>query len=133
MTPVDSSRGLDHTRLTVAAGPLLGPVLARVIAIHAARSDLPVDRLNDSLLIADAVAARAPAQVSDGRVAVTVQSRPGRLEIRVGPLRAGGAERLLAGAALPQGERVVERLADGVNTRETTSGQEVLVLHIGAG
>lgn len=129
---LDATRGLDHTRLTVAAGPLLGPVLARVIAIHASRSDLPVDRVNDALLIADAVAARAPSQVDDGRVAVTVQSLPGRLEVRVGPLRSGGAERLLAGAALPQGERVVERLADDVKTRETSGGREVLVLHINA-
>jgi hypothetical protein len=126
------SRELDHTRLTVAAGPLAGPVLARIVSIHAARADLPVDRISDALLIADAIAARAPAQADDARVSVSVQSTPGQLEVRVGPLRAGGAERLLAAAALPQGERVVERLADEVTTRETAGG-EVLVLRVQAG
>jgi serine/threonine-protein kinase RsbW len=132
MTAPTAPRGLDHTHLSVAAGPLVGPVLARVIAIHASRSDLPIDRVSDALLIADALAARAPAQIENGRIAVSVQSMPGRLEIRVGPLRAGGAERLLAGAALPEGERVVERLADDVQTRETSGGEEVLVLRVGA-
>ena len=37
----------------------------------AARADLPLDRLDDAVLIADLIAARAPAHVSGSRVAMT--------------------------------------------------------------
>jgi len=123
---------LDHTRLSVAVGPLVAPVLARVISIHAARAKLPVDRVNDSLLLADALGARAPSQAVDDRLNLTVQSLSGRLEVRVGPLRTGGGERVLAGAAMAVGSRMVERLVDEVKVRRTSAGQEVLVLRVGA-
>lgn len=128
----DTPRALDHTRVIVAAGPLVGPVFARTIAIHASRADLPLDRVHDALLLADALAARAPIHVPDGSVGLTVQSTPGRLEIRVGPLRSGSAERLLAGAALPEAGRVVERLADKVRVRGGAADVESLVLHVDA-
>jgi len=44
---------LDRTRMTVAEGPLVGPVLARLVGIHAARAELPLDRLNDAVLVAE--------------------------------------------------------------------------------
>ncbi len=121
---------LDRTRLTVAAGPLLRPVLARVIGIHASRAELPVDRVGDALLIADALAARAPGLVDGGRVPVSVQSDPGRLEIRVGPLRPGSGQRLLDGAAIPGTGRIVERLTDEVRVRSGVAGGETLVLRL---
>lgn len=124
---------VDRTRVTVAVGPLVGPVLARVVAIHGSRADLPVDRLNDAVLVADAVAAHAPAFVADSRLPVSVQSAPGRLELRVGPLRAGGGRRVLDGAALPAVGNVIERLADAVRVREGAGGSEYLVVRIGAG
>lgn len=128
----DAAQSLDHTRLSIAVGPLVGPVLARVIALHAARAGFPIDRVNDSLLLADALGARAPAQVVDERVTLTVRSSAGRLDLRLGPLRSGGSERILAGAALPGGSRVVERLADDVRVRDSKGGEEVLVLRVDA-
>lgn len=123
---------VDRTRVTVAAGPLVGPVLSRVVGIHASRADLPVDRLNDAVLVADAVASRAPAYAVDGRLPVSVQSQPGRLELRIGPLRAGGGARLLEGAALPSVGSVIERLADSVRVRTGSGGDEVLVIRVEA-
>ncbi|MDQ3632329.1 MAG: hypothetical protein M3417_13880, partial [Actinomycetota bacterium] len=73
--------------MTVAVGSLVGPVLSRVVGIHAARADLPIDRLNDAVLVADAIAARAPAFAAGDRLPVSVQSGAGRLELRIGPLR----------------------------------------------
>ncbi len=124
---------VDRTRVTVAVGPLVGPVLARVVAIHAARADLPVDRLNDAVLVADAVAAQAPAFAVDGRLPVSLQSAPGRLELRIGPLRAGGGRRVLEGAALPEVGSVIDRLSDGVKVRAGAGGDEYLVIRIGDG
>jgi hypothetical protein len=124
---------VDRTRVTVASGPLVGPVLSRVVGIHAARAQLPVDRLNDAVLIADALAARAPAYAAEDRLPVSVQSAPGRLEVRVGPMRAGGAARVLEGAALPEVGSVIERLADTVRTRQGAGGDEYLVVRLGNG
>ena len=123
---------VDRTRVTVAVGPLVGPVLARVIGIHAARADLPIDRLNDAVLVADAIAARGPAFVAGLRLPVSVQSAPGRLEIRVGPLRPGGGQRILDGAALPAVGNVIERLADAVRVRDGAGGSEYLTVRIEA-
>lgn len=122
----------ERTRVTVAAGPLVRPVLARVIGIHGARANLSVDRLGDSLLIADAVAARAGEVCVDGRVQLTVQSEPTRMEIRIGPLGPGGGRRLLDETALPAVGRVVERLADDVQIRPGAAGHEILVLRVAA-
>ncbi len=124
---------VDRTRVTVAVGPLVGPVLSRVVGIHASRADLPIDRLNDAVLVADAIAARAPAFTVDGRLPVSVQSSEGRIEVRVGPLRAGGPQRVLEGAALPQVGSVIERLADTVRVRGGAGGDEYLVIRIQAG
>ena len=41
------------TRVSIAAGPLVGPVLRRVVGMFAARADLPLDRLDDAVLVAD--------------------------------------------------------------------------------
>lgn len=124
---------VDRTRVTVASGPLVGPVLSRVVGIHAARAELPVDRLNDAVLIADALSARAPAYAAEDRLPVSVQSAPGRLEVRVGPMRAGGAARVLEGAALPEVGSVIERLADTVKTRQGAGGDEYLVVRLDTG
>ena len=124
---------VDRTRVTVAVGPLLGPVLARVVGIHAARAALPVDRLNDAVLVADAIAAQAPAFAVDGRLPMSLQSAPQRLELRIGPLRAGGGRRVLEGAALPEVGSVIERLSDGIKVRAGAGGDEYLVIRIGDG
>lgn len=122
---------VDRTRLTVAVGPLVGPVLERVVGVHAARAELPVDRLQDAVLVADAIAARAPGFVTDGHLPLSVQSAAGRVELRVGPLRAGGGRRILEGAALPGVGNVIERLADSVRVRTGAGGDEYLVVRIG--
>ena len=123
---------VDRTRVTIAVGLLVGPVLSRVVGIHAARAELPVDRLNDAVLVADAIAARAPAFTVGDRLPVSVQSGHGRLEIRVGPLRPGGGRQVLEGAALPSVGSVIERLADDVRVREGAGGDEYLVVRVGA-
>lgn len=123
-----SGSRLERTRLTVTAGPLVAPVLTRVILAHASRAQFPVDRLNDAQLLAEALASRAPALTKDGRVPMSVQSEAGILEIRVGPLQTGGSRSLLNAAAIPGTGRVVERLADEVHVRTGVSGAETLVL-----
>lgn len=123
---------VDRTRVTIATGPLVGPVLSRVVGIHASRAELPLNRLNDAVLVADAIAARAPAYAVGGRLPVSVQSTPGRLELRVGPLRAGGGQRVLETASLPDVGSVIERLTDQVKVRTGSGGDEYVVIRVGA-
>jgi serine/threonine-protein kinase RsbW len=77
-----------------------------------ARADCPIDRLDDALLVADAVAARAASFSLDGRVHVLVAVELGLLELLVGPLERDGADALIASAALPGIGNVLERVAD---------------------
>jgi hypothetical protein len=113
------------TRVSIAAGPLVGPVLRRVVGMFAARADLPLDRLDDAVLVADVVAARAPAHVAADTVDVALASSTRSLDLCVGPLRSGGGRALVVDAAVPGVGNVIEQLADGLDI-ETKGEQEFL-------
>jgi hypothetical protein len=113
------------TRVSIAAGPLVGPVLRRVVGMFAARADLPLDRLDDAVLVADVVAARAPAHVTANTVDVALASSTRSLDLCVGPLRSGGGRALVVDAAVPGVGNVIERLADELEV-ETEGEQEFL-------
>jgi serine/threonine-protein kinase RsbW len=102
------------TRVSIAAGPLVGPVLRRVVGMLAARADLPLDRLDDAVLVADLVAARAPAHSASETVDVALASGPRSLDLRIGPLRSGGGRALVVDAAVPGVGNVIEQLTDGL-------------------
>ena len=108
----------NQATVGVAAGPLGAPVLGRVVGMLAARADCPIDRLDDALLVADAVAAKAGSFAEDGRIHVHVVARIGSVELHVGPLRPGGADDLIASAALPGVGNVLERVADELEPQE---------------
>lgn len=103
------------TSVSIAAGPLVGPVLRRVVGMVAARADLPLDRLDDAVLVADLIAARAPAHVVDASVDVAISSGDRSLLLRVGPLRQGGGRALIVDAAVPGVGNVIEQLADALD------------------
>ncbi len=113
------------TRVSIAAGPLVGPVLRRVVGMFAARADLPLDRLDDAVLVADVVAARAPAHVAQETVDVALASSTRSLDLCVGPLRSGGGRALVVDASVPGVGNVIEQLADGLDI-ETEGEQEFL-------
>jgi hypothetical protein len=117
------------THVSIAAGPLVGPVLRRVVGMLAARADLPLDRLDDAVLVADLVAARAPAHTLSETVDVALASGPRALELRVGPLRSGGGRALVIDAAVPGVGNVIEQLADGLDI-EIEGEQEYLLLRL---
>ena len=116
------------TRVSIAAGPLVGPVLRRVVGMLAARADLPLDRLDDAVLVADLIAARAPAHVAHETVDVSLESGPRTLSLRIGPLRPGGGEALVVDAAVPGVGNVIEQLADELSV--STEGGEYLLVRL---
>ncbi|WCB95659.1 hypothetical protein DSM104299_04408 [Baekduia alba] len=123
MSPEAST--VNEATLTVRRPELLGPVLGRVVGMLAARAQCPIDRLDDALLLTDAVAAHAPAHTTDGRVTVHVHAEPEGLSLRIGPLPDAGGDALVQAASLPGVGNVFERVASDVRTE----GSELL-LHL---
>jgi hypothetical protein len=125
---------LNEATVGLARGPLAAPVLGRVVGILAARADCPIDRLDDALLVADAIAAKAANFAEDGRVNVRVVAVPGSVELHVGPLRSDGAADLIASAALPGIGNVLERVADELEPQAAVNGHaEYLRIRLGFG
>lgn len=114
-----------ETTVAVAAGPLVGPVLRRVVGMLAARADLPLDRLDDAVLVADVIAARAPAHARDEEVRVALMPGERTLDLRLGPLREGGGRALVVDAAVPGMGNVIEQLADELEVLQR-AGNEYL-------
>ncbi len=120
----------NEATVSVRKGPLVGPVLGRVVGMLAARAQCPIDRLDDAMLLTDAVAAHAPAHTEDGHVRVVVAADEHGLELRVGALARDGASGLLADADLPGVGNVFTRVADEVDSRAAQTGGSELVLRL---
>lgn len=119
------------TSLRLANGPLAAPVLCRVVSMVLTRADCPLDRLDDALLVCDAIAAHAPAHTLDGHLAVTVAAESGQMELRVAELSRGGAEQVLEDAVVPGVGNVLEKVADDLRVEPSrTGGNDELVLAI---
>ena len=114
----------------VVNGPLVAPVLSRVVGILAARAQCPVDRLDDALLVADAIAAHTQTHTTDGHVTVRLFADGDAIELHVGELGEGGARGLLADASLPGVGNVLERIADEVSVASGDDGREILSLKL---
>ncbi len=112
----------------IADGPLVAPVLRRLVSIVLARAEWPLDGLDDALLVCDALSAHAPAHTRAGRLAVSVRADEQEAHLRVGELRQGGAAALLADATLPVIGNVLEGIAASVSALEEPRGGSVLAL-----
>lgn len=98
------SAGLGGARL---------PVLRRAVVSASARAGLPMDRIDDAVLILEALLADRETARAD-EVHLVLTARPGSFALMLGPLAAEEAERLLTHAALPIVGPVIERLASTV-------------------
>ena len=116
--------------LRLANGPLAAPVLGRVVSMVLARADCPVNRLDDAMILCDALSAHAPAHASDGHVSFTVSTDRQGVELRVGELAEQGASKLLADAAVPGVGNVLERMSDELRIDPPSAGHlsEELIL-----
>jgi serine/threonine-protein kinase RsbW len=128
--PVAAPELVEETRINLPAGELVAPVLSRVISMFAARADLSVDELSDAVLISDALSARSSEEFPNGTARIGVKEDAGAFDIRVGPLEAGGGQRLLDGLRIPMLDATLETLADDVRI-ETGEDGELLILRIG--
>jgi serine/threonine-protein kinase RsbW len=110
VTPAQSPGG--ETFVSVANGPLAGPVLGHVVAILAARARFSLERVADVQLITDTLAAHAPPSVVDGRVNVGIDCADRELTLCVGPLVADDGEEIVRRSTAPGIGGVLEQLSD---------------------
>ncbi len=129
----DSMTGTNSAVLRVRTGPLAGPMLRRVVAMMLARAHCPVDRLDDAMLICDALGAHAGAHAAESRVEFTVRTRENGMELRVGALTQDGARRLAQDTSLPGIGELLTPIADEVRVEPSPLGADELVLELGFG
>lgn len=120
-------------RVRVMDGPLVGPVLRRMVSIVLARADWPLDALDDALLICDALSAHAPAHTLGGWVALSVAANEHEAELCVGELTCDGAAQLVRDATLPVAGNVLEGIAERVSVEPMDGEGSRLVLVLGCG
>jgi hypothetical protein len=117
----------------IADGPLVGPVLRRMVSIVLARADWSLDRLDDALLVCDALSAHAPGHAQAGWLALSVRADEREAELRVGELSCEGASDLVRDATLPLVGNVLEGIAEKVSVQAEQDGGSQLVLVLSAG
>jgi anti-sigma regulatory factor (Ser/Thr protein kinase) len=121
----------EATELRVDDPELVAPILSRALGALAARREIAVDRISDTLLLSDAIAAGAPQGFGGDQVNLSIADRAEGVELRVGPMPSGGAERLRQSLGLPEVGGSLESLADELRVEEGEAG-DFLVIGIAA-
>jgi serine/threonine-protein kinase RsbW len=106
--PQDAATAL----ISIAPAELARTVVPRLLCALAARAHFSTDRISDSQLLADALVAHASDSMADGCLSIAVNVEPRQIELRVGPLASGRAERLVLDSDMEGLGRVLEKLAD---------------------
>lgn len=117
----------DRTELVIDRSELLAPVLARVVGALAARRDLSVDRVSDAVLVTDAIAVSAPTRFADGRVRLDLDEREGGIDLRLGPMEVGAADRIREELEVPDVDGSLETLADELLVEGLDDGEYLVI------
>ena len=113
--PSPTTGGTAQTAgVAITPGPIMAPILARLIGMFASRANFQLDRLSDAVLVTDAISANADSYIPGRHVSVAFEDGKGVLDVWVGPLINGGAEDLLKTMEIPGLGRSLHDLADEV-------------------
>ena len=115
--------------VTVAPSALARAVLPRILSVLAARANFSTDRISDAQLVADSLAAHAPDSLGADRLTMTASVQGRSLEVCVGPLRAGRANRLILDSDVDGLGPVIEKLTDERRVA-TVGSSEMLALQL---
>jgi serine/threonine-protein kinase RsbW len=105
---------------------LLGTVLGRLARTLAATARFSLDRFSDVYLVTDAVAAHAEGAARDQRVAFALRAGVRRLELVVGPLRAGSGEQIRQEANADGRRSPLGMLSDVLEVQPVADAGELL-------
>ena len=122
---IDAAERELTVQVSAGRGQARLPVLRRAVAATSSKAGLPVDRIDDALLILEALLADGYAAVAD-EVHLVLTARPGTFEMLLGPLPGVEAERMLLQAQLPLVGPVIARLATSAMTVD--GGSHLLIV-----
>jgi anti-sigma regulatory factor (Ser/Thr protein kinase) len=109
--------------VAITPGPMMAPVLGRMVAMLAARADFSLDRLSDAVLVTDSISASLADYIRGRYASVSFQDGRRKIDLVVGPLMEGGGERLLREMELPGLDRSLEDLADEIKVEPPSTGE----------
>jgi serine/threonine-protein kinase RsbW len=115
--------------LTIAPAALARTVLPRLLSALGARAHFSTDRISDTQLLADALAAHGSGSSGEAALSVAIEVKRRDLQLRVGPLRAGRARQLIDDSAVAGLRPVLESLSDRQAVR-TWAESEMLLLRL---
>jgi serine/threonine-protein kinase RsbW len=99
-----------------------------MVSMILARANWPVDKLDDAMLVCDALSAHAPDYASDGVVSFTLERREQEIELRVEELCPEGAEAIVRDAMLPGVGNVLERIPKTVVAESLDGGSRLILV-----
>lgn len=111
----------------VLPGHLAPGLLGRVLGAVAARCDLPLDRLDDALLVSDALCDQAARLIPEEALRVRVAALQGELWLHIGPMSGEHAAALLAVPAPPGAAGLLATLADSVHSAGVEHSDDIVV------
>jgi anti-sigma regulatory factor (Ser/Thr protein kinase) len=117
----------EGTEIFVGRSELLAPVLARLVGALAARRDLSIDRVSDAVLVTDAIADAAPGRFEDGCVRLGLDEGDDCVELKLGPMEAGGAGEIRAELDIPDVGGSLEALVDELTVQSDSDGEYLVV------
>jgi serine/threonine-protein kinase RsbW len=110
--PVPVQRDDATASITIAPVGLSAAVLPRLFGVLAAQANFSTNRLSDVHMLADALAAHAPGVLEVDRLSLIATVSAGGLQLRVGPLAEGGADKMLRESEIAGLGSIIERLTD---------------------
>jgi serine/threonine-protein kinase RsbW len=119
----------EGAALSVAPPVLARSVLPRILSVLGARANFSTDRISDVQIVADALAAHDPSSLGTSRLSLKISVQAHSLELFVGPLGAGRAERLILESEVHGLGAVIEKLTDGRRVAPVGSA-EMLALQL---
>jgi serine/threonine-protein kinase RsbW len=102
----------SEVTLEIGPGELVGPILGRVTYAMGTRAGFSIDRLSDTQLVADTLAANVARALAGPQLGIGLTHRTRELEVLIGPLLPGRGEQLVAVSEAEELGPVIEKLAD---------------------
>jgi anti-sigma regulatory factor (Ser/Thr protein kinase) len=133
-TPLDgwSDRLTGDAIVSLSPVSFVGSVLGRLARAMAARARFSLDRFSDVYLVTDAVAAHAVRAASAPRIAFGLSTDTRRLELMIGPFRAGTSAELATGSS-DDIESALRLLSDELDIRPEGGAEFLRVVMLDRG